>query len=274
MTCICGHEFCWACKVKWSGAAHGFYNCPKYKKNQDSKARDEEQQRAIRELGKFKWYTALMEANKRDIKEVQEKKERWEKELQDKRRSYREYSFIFEALDTLLLAKEQMLNMSIIAFYFQGKSIEWQCSKCTFNNGFGDRCSMCQAERPNEKKHTDSVKLLFEQQQKMSVDLTAKLINDLAKPTIDEILNDMTKKRTILTRTNACKTFLNTLVADVESGKYDAYILDQPDDSVSGWYCIRCEKMNPFTTVVCSSPGCDACQVHGEQSCLRCNPKR
>mmetsp|Transcript_12677 Transcript_12677/g.20733 ORF Transcript_12677/g.20733 Transcript_12677/m.20733 type:complete len:801 (-) Transcript_12677:269-2671(-) len=270
MTCICTYEFCWACGQKWQGVGHGFYNCPKYKKNEDAKTRDEDQQRAIRELSKFKWYQRQMDVTRKEMEEAQKRKAEWEKEMEDKTNSYRDYAFVFDALDTFLLAKEQMLNLSIIAFYFQGKNIEWRCPSCTFANGYGEVCQMCNTKKPKEKK-SDSVKEMFEFQQRMMVKVTTSLKKCFEDKTLDNVLKE---KKNVQTKANACSKFIRELVRDVESGKYTAYILEQPDDSISGWFCIRCEQMNKFDTMICKSPGCEACQVHGEPACLRCNPRQ
>uniref|UniRef100_A0A7S0CQY3 RBR-type E3 ubiquitin transferase n=1 Tax=Amorphochlora amoebiformis TaxID=1561963 RepID=A0A7S0CQY3_9EUKA len=273
MSCICGHHFCWACKKNWNGIGHGYYNCPSYKKDKESKKYEVEAQKSTREYRKFKFYDAQMDIIREDIKLIQKKKDKFEKEMENSCRDLNTYSFIFEALDTLLQAKEQMIYLVITAFYFSGRKTQWTCLKCTFlNAGTNKKCTMC--GRGTKPVHEDMKgaggKDLFEQQQKLMVQVTNNLMKLFSKDQkLDEILQN---RKNVVTVRNACDKFVRKVVEDVDDGVYTNFILDAPDESIEGWYCVLCKKMNDFGKPVCSSQGCDACQVHGEAACLRCNP--
>mmetsp|Transcript_1624 Transcript_1624/g.2295 ORF Transcript_1624/g.2295 Transcript_1624/m.2295 type:complete len:738 (-) Transcript_1624:215-2428(-) len=173
-----------------------------------------------------------------------------------------------------------------------------------------EKCPTCKERRKkvniNEEKQNEKTKSLFEFQQKMMVEVTSRMADMLygkgfagwkcARCKFENEYNMSKEKlkcdnceeagvgenvrinlRAYLQQKvkilRVCETmnrFVNTIVEEIESGKYDGYILSEPDDSIQGWFCIKCKRMNSFDNTICK---CSACQVHGELACLRCQPR-
>ena len=264
MTCRCGHEFCWACRKTWNKSGHSYYNCPAYKKSTEGAKMDKVQKSANRQLGKCRFYKKLVEQSEKDIKEIEAFRQKKENEIGTLKLSLRDYDYVIQAADALISTKRALINMQIIAFFFSGGG-----------GGKGDAKSAGPVGKSKRPRAGQGVvrsvkKQLYEHQLREMVNVTTQLLKILDPKTDIRKL----ERKEIVSRTVACSKFIKSVVEEIESGTYDEYILDEPDQSVEQWFCIRCEHSNPFSAFVCQSGTCDACQVHGEFACLRCRPKR
>ncbi|GAB5373040.1 hypothetical protein AAMO2058_001715900 [Amorphochlora amoebiformis] len=305
MTCKCGYEWCWACRKEWGQVSHTYYNCPNYRKIKEGGEIERLQTRAAWELRKFRWYERQMEVSDQDVDEAKKILERVNCDLTElPEKEKKDYNFLQDTLKEFIRAKQLMTKLYIIAFYFQGKPTVWTCTKCQgrFKHSISI-CPTCKLPQPKETKADEKTKTLFEFQQRMMVDVTTSMMRLLngkewagwkcgrcgfeneQKAANCVNCNEPASRSTNRINIRAflqekkriqkvCKTmtgFVDSLVDDIESGKYDAFILPEPDDSIQGWFCIKCNTMNSFNHLICK---CSACQVHGELSCLRCQPRQ
>mmetsp|Transcript_1912 Transcript_1912/g.3479 ORF Transcript_1912/g.3479 Transcript_1912/m.3479 type:complete len:884 (+) Transcript_1912:3-2654(+) len=303
MTCKCGYDFCWACRQEWTKVNHTYYNCPDYRKIKEGSEIERLQSRAAWELRKYRWYEQQMNASRRDTEEAEKILERVKDDLQGvSAKSRSDYDFLIGAIKDFIRAKKLMVKLYIMAFYFQGKPTVWTCSKCSTKNKLtATKCSFCGGSDRKENAADEKTKLLFEFQQKMMVDVTMSMMRLLngkwagwrcgrcnfendqgalkctncSEPAQKEtnrvnIRAFLQEKKRVQKVAKTMTSFVDRIVDEIESGKYDAFILDEPDDSIQGWFCIKCKTMNSFDHLICK---CTACQVHGELSCLRCQPR-
>ena len=308
MTCTCGHEWCWACRKPWGQAKHNYYNCPDYKKATAAVDLERAQKRAAWELRKYQYYQHLISACKKDVVEAAQIKKKWS----DASLDISVLGFVEDAIDGYVKAKNLLQNLYVVAFYFKGAATIWTCTGCNERVGVGEKkCPNCEKERTmTTTKSTDKRKELFEFQLRTLVDITTQLRERLAgewmgwaceKCTFEnENGSDTCKlcrhepssraaasvnvklaeaafqsgKRRIMSLRNSVATMSKNISSDIDAGNYAECILKEPDDSVRGWFCVRCQRMNNFDRRVCASSLCFSCQAHGERDCLRCNPRR
>ncbi len=243
----CKFHWCWACREEFRVSGpnknhDNYYACKLYDEGKiapEVKQTEALVEKIRREAQKLKFCEHLRLCCSRDSAALT----RWRDDLQNKaealpQRERARYAFIFDAIENLLQANEDKMKLYIVAFY---------------------------AAMDNKKK-------LFEYQLKDMAEKTSKLQKILQpsargkQRTLEELEKDSTKmKREV----KIISGFLRNLRHDVSEGKC-VTILDAPDDKSTGWFCMSCNRLNPFNKFVCR---CTACKVHGEKRCLRCNPE-
>mmetsp|Transcript_182 Transcript_182/g.480 ORF Transcript_182/g.480 Transcript_182/m.480 type:complete len:697 (+) Transcript_182:61-2151(+) len=244
----CHYHWCWACREEFRpGGANqnhdNFYHCKLYEEGKlrpEVKEMNARLERMKREAANQKWCEHVRSLCDRDIKSLQNLQINLEQRVANGPGDGSKFKFLFDAISKLLLANEDKKRLYIVAFY---------------------------AAMDNKKQ-------LFQFQLKDMSEKTTKLLNMLLpsanNPSQEKSLKEYEDKgKEIHANTKIVSAFLQRLRRDIENGEC-VTILDKPDDKSTGWFCMACRRTNSFEKFNCE---CGACQVHGEQRCLRCNPE-
>lgn len=136
----------------------------------------------------------------------------------------------------------------------------WRCGRCNFENDQGAlKCTNCSEPAQKETNRVNiRVRTLYKLMKTEFLFLFFALnVVFLLFLVLDHQAFLQEKKR-VQKVAKTMTSFVDRIVDEIESGKYDAFILDEPDDSIQGWFCIKCKTMNSFDHLICK---CTACQV-------------
>lgn len=142
------------------------------------------------------------------------------------------FSFIFEAIDKLIMARRVLQWTYALAYYFK----------------------------------SGGEKSLFEYQQGLLTQATESL-QDIVDHKCDSIDTLQQLRKDILNKTASIDKFRMEMVAQVERGEFEHLLLADADAELDRWACAACKTDNDRKRSHCSNPTCGACKLHGEPDC-------